>query len=147
MTSLVGYLTPCRSDGICALSMGKTVDSQEKKMQKPDTNANCMRVRLAGLRKALRIDFEEVLVRALEKYQMIQRICGFSARIPYLKMRFEIRRTNHQFRGDGRLQGISKLMGILREASSPSSYRSESIGQALLPAMRPSSCARLSIPS
>ena len=77
MTSLVGYRTPCRNEGMCVLSVGKIEDSQEKKMQKPDTNANCIRVRVAGLRKALRIDFEEVLVRALEKYQMIQRTCGF----------------------------------------------------------------------
>lgn len=49
------------------------MESQEKKMQKDETNANCMRVSVAGLGRALRMDFEEVFVRALEKYQMIQR--------------------------------------------------------------------------
>jgi hypothetical protein len=35
-----------------------------------------MRVSVAGLGKELRMDFEEVLVRALEKYQIKHRIYG-----------------------------------------------------------------------
>lgn len=54
---------------------GQTVESQEKKRQNDDTNPNWMRVSVAGLGKELRIDFEEVLVSALDKYQMMHRIC------------------------------------------------------------------------
>ena len=50
-------------------------ESQAKNIQYSATNANCMRVRVAGLGKALSMDFEEVFVRALEKYHMIHSIC------------------------------------------------------------------------
>jgi hypothetical protein len=43
-------------------------------MQKEATNANWIRVRVAGFGKALRMAFEEVLVRALDIYQMMQSI-------------------------------------------------------------------------
>lgn len=53
---------------------GNTVDSQENRTQKNATKANCIRVRVAGFGKALRMDFEEVFVRALEVYHIIQRV-------------------------------------------------------------------------
>lgn len=53
---------------------GKTEANQEKNIQNVATKANWMRVRVAGLGKALRIDLEDVFVRALEKYQMIQSV-------------------------------------------------------------------------
>jgi hypothetical protein len=59
------------------LSQGKIVESQEKRRQKLATKPNCMRVRVAGLGKALRMDFEEVFVKALERYHIIQRIYGY----------------------------------------------------------------------
>lgn len=43
-------------------------------MQNVATKANWIRVRVAGLGKALRMLFEEVLVKALEKYQIMQRV-------------------------------------------------------------------------
>lgn len=49
-------------------------ESQEKKRQRKATKKNCMRVRVAGLGKALRMDFEEVFVRALDMYHITQRI-------------------------------------------------------------------------
>lgn len=49
---------------------GQTVASHEKKTQYDATKPNCMRVRVAGLGKELRMDFEEVLVKALEKYHI-----------------------------------------------------------------------------
>jgi hypothetical protein len=54
--------------------MGKMVASHEKKMQKEATKANWIRVSVAGLGNALRIAFEDVLVRALDIYQTMQRI-------------------------------------------------------------------------
>ena len=75
MTSRVGDRMPCRRAGILFLSSGKIVDSQEKNMQKVATNANCMSVRVAGFGNAFRIDFEEVFVKALDMYHIMQRIC------------------------------------------------------------------------
>jgi hypothetical protein len=77
MTSRVGYRIPCRSAGMFLLSHGKIVESQEKRRQKLATKPNWMRVRVAGLGKALRMDFEEVFVKALERYHIIQRIYGY----------------------------------------------------------------------
>jgi hypothetical protein len=70
---------PCRNAGIAFLRLGNSVASHEKKRQNDATNANCIRVRVAGLGKALRIDFEDVLVKAEEKYHTIHRICTVSA--------------------------------------------------------------------
>jgi hypothetical protein len=61
---------------MCTLREGKMVESQEKKTQNEATKPNCTRVRVAGLGKELRMVFEEVLVKALDKYQMKQRIYG-----------------------------------------------------------------------
>jgi hypothetical protein len=67
---------PFRKGGTRGLSVGKMVESQEQKMQEDDTKANWMRVRVTGLSNVLRMDFEEVFVRALDKYQIMQRIYG-----------------------------------------------------------------------
>lgn len=53
------------------------VDSQEKKRQRKATKKNWMSVRVAGLGKAMRMDFEEVFVKALDMYHITQRICGY----------------------------------------------------------------------
>ena len=50
------------------------VANQAKKRQYIATKPNCMRVSVAGLEKAFRMALEEVFVRALEKYHIIQRI-------------------------------------------------------------------------
>ncbi len=50
------------------------VDSHEKRTQKNATKANCIKVRVAGFGKAFRMDLEEVFVRALEVYHIIQRV-------------------------------------------------------------------------
>ena len=55
--------------GILALRLGKSVDIYAKNRHHPETKANCMIVRVIGLGKALRIDFDEVLVKAELKYQ------------------------------------------------------------------------------
>jgi hypothetical protein len=57
------------------LSTGNAEASQAKRRQYDATNANWMRVRVAGLGHAVRIDFEDVLVRADEAYHMTQRVC------------------------------------------------------------------------
>jgi len=54
------------------------VDSHEKHMQREETNANWIKVRVAGLGKALRIAFDEVFVSALDRYQTIDRIYGIN---------------------------------------------------------------------
>lgn len=74
MTSRLGYRILCLRAGTWVCSAGNTVANQEKNRQKVATKPNCISVRVAGFGKAIRIDFEEVFVRALEKYQMMQRI-------------------------------------------------------------------------
>jgi hypothetical protein len=54
--------------------MGKMVASHEKNMHREATNANWIKVSVAGLGKALRMAFEEVFVRALDRYHIMQRI-------------------------------------------------------------------------
>ena len=56
------------------MRLGNILASHEKKRQNDATNANCIRVRVAGLGNAFKIDFEEVFVKAEEKYQIIQSI-------------------------------------------------------------------------
>ena len=51
------------------------VASHAMAMQSVETKANCTRVRVAGMLKALRIDFEEVLVKADDMYHAMQSIC------------------------------------------------------------------------
>jgi len=76
ITSREGARMPCRRDGTLAFKAGNTVASHEKKMQKEETKANWIRVRVAGLGSALRIDFDDVFVKALDRYQIIHRICA-----------------------------------------------------------------------
>lgn len=56
------------------LRTGNIVASQAMNTQSDDTKANWTSVRVAGMLKALRIDFDEVLVKAEEKYHVMQRI-------------------------------------------------------------------------
>lgn len=59
--------------GILVLRPGKRVARYAKKRHHPETKANCIMVRVIGFGKALRIDFDEVFVRAELKYQTRQR--------------------------------------------------------------------------
>ncbi len=59
---------------MCLWNIGKMVASHEKKMQKEATKANWISVSVAGFGNALRIALEDVFVRALDMYQIIQRI-------------------------------------------------------------------------
>jgi hypothetical protein len=65
---------PCRRAGMVFLRLGNILASQEKKRQNDATKANCTRVSVAGFWKAFKMDFEDVLVSAEKKYQMIQSI-------------------------------------------------------------------------
>jgi mRNA-degrading endonuclease RelE of RelBE toxin-antitoxin system len=65
---------PWRKACILRGRAGNRVDSQEKRIQKKATNANCIKVRVAGFGKAFKMDLEDVFVRALEVYHTIQRI-------------------------------------------------------------------------
>ena len=64
-------------------SIGKIVDSHEKHIQREETKANWIKVRVAGLGKAFRMAFEEVFVSALDKYQTIERIYGINQWVFY----------------------------------------------------------------
>lgn len=76
ITSLDGYRIPCRKACMFLGRAGNIVASHENSMQKKATNANWISVRVAGFGKALRMDFDEVFVRALEVYHIIQRVYG-----------------------------------------------------------------------
>jgi hypothetical protein len=53
---------------------GKLLASAEKRRQYDATKPNCMSVRVAGFGKAIKMLFEEVLVRADERYQIMQSV-------------------------------------------------------------------------
>lgn len=59
---------PCLRAGMAFLRFGKMDASHEKSKQKPATNANCISVSVAGFENELRIDFDEVFVRAEDIY-------------------------------------------------------------------------------
>jgi hypothetical protein len=65
------------------------VDSHEKHMQREETKANWIKVRVAGLGKALRMAFEEVFVRALDRYQTMERIYSTNQRKLYVGSRVD----------------------------------------------------------
>src|SRR5690349_9225399 len=54
---------------------GKTLASHADRIHRNETKANWTRVRVAGISKALRMDLDEVLVRAEDVYHRRQRIC------------------------------------------------------------------------
>jgi hypothetical protein len=64
-----------RKAGTAARSFGKVEESHENKRQYKDTRANCMRVNVAGLSKALSMDLDEVFVRADDQYHITQSAC------------------------------------------------------------------------
>lgn len=66
----MGYLSAV----IWVRNTGKTIASHAITMHSDETKANCTRVSVAGLSKAIRIDLEDVLVRAEEVYHMRHRI-------------------------------------------------------------------------
>ena len=72
ITSRLGYRIPFLSAGMAVLRRGKRRASNAKHKHHPETRANCIIVRVIGLGKALRMDLEEVLVRAELKYQIRQ---------------------------------------------------------------------------
>ena len=73
MTSRVGARMPCFNAGMAVLIEGYRWARYAKKTHQVDTKANWTSVRVIGLGKAFRIDFEEVLVRAELMYQTRQR--------------------------------------------------------------------------
>lgn len=70
MTSLDGYLMGCFRAGIEVRIRGNLDASHENSKQYTATKANCSIVRVAGLSKAVRIDLDEVFVRAEDQYQV-----------------------------------------------------------------------------
>lgn len=55
------------------LRLGKTSARYAKRMHHRETKANCTIVRVTGCGNAMRIDFEDVFVRAEVRYQMTHR--------------------------------------------------------------------------
>ena len=60
---------PFRRAGIAVFRRGNRRASHARKRHQPETKANCMIVSVIGLGKALRMDLEDVLVKAELKYQ------------------------------------------------------------------------------
>ena len=70
MTSLLGYLIPCLSAGTAVFRAGKRCARYAEKIHQPETKANWTMLRVTGCGKALRMDFEDVFVRAEVMYQI-----------------------------------------------------------------------------
>lgn len=70
---MLGYLMPCFNAGTAVLILGNVDASQANNRQNVDTKANCTSVSVAGLSNAMRIDFDDVLVKADEVYHITQR--------------------------------------------------------------------------
>ena len=74
-TSQEGFRSPFFNAGMDLLSPGNNVDSDVRMKHQSETEANWMMVKVAGFGKALRIDLDEVLVRADVRYQTMQSAC------------------------------------------------------------------------
>lgn len=68
MTSLVGLRMGCFRAVILVRSTGNTTASLARLRHRADTKANWTRVNVAGISNALRMDLDEVLVRADDVY-------------------------------------------------------------------------------
>lgn len=64
---------PCLRIGTLCRSLGITVDRYTSRRHQNDTNANWIMVNVIGIGRAFKIDFEDVLVSADVRYQIIQR--------------------------------------------------------------------------
>lgn len=64
---------PCLRIGTLCRSLGITVDRYTSSRHQNDTNANWMMVKVIGIGRAFKMDFEDVLVSADVRYQIIQR--------------------------------------------------------------------------
>jgi hypothetical protein len=113
---------------MCTLREGKIVESQEKKTQNEATKPNCTRVRVAGLGKELRMVFVEVFVKALDKYQMKQRIYGSVSKTGTVDGGV----TDNQSGGNRRFERIRDLVDVGIDAPFSGPYCSKGIPQALL---------------
>ena len=71
-TSQEGLRSPFFNAGIDLFSPGKSVEIDVRMKHHSETEANWMMVKVAGFGKALRIDLDEVLVRAEVMYQTMQ---------------------------------------------------------------------------
>lgn len=60
--------------GMAFFMAGKLSASAEKRRQYEETNPNCMSVKVAGFGKAIKMVFEEVFVRAEDRYQTMQSV-------------------------------------------------------------------------
>lgn len=117
MTSREGALIGYFSAGTASLSRGKVDASHENSMQYVDTKANWMRVKVAGLSKAVRIVLEEVLVRAEDQYHMTQspyRGGKISTRSFLLSQGRQA--TYNQLPRKGCAESLGELVGVLAHA-------------------------------
>jgi len=71
-TSNEGFRNPFLRGGILRFSDGKMEAKDARMKHHIDTEANWIMVNVAGLSKALRMDFDEVLVRAEVMYHPMQ---------------------------------------------------------------------------
>lgn len=70
MTSRDGGAMPFRRAGIAVFREGKMAEQYVIRRHHRETNTNCIRVRVTGFGRALRIDFDDVLVTAEVIYQI-----------------------------------------------------------------------------
>jgi hypothetical protein len=68
MISMDGVLIGCFKAVIFVLSTGNIDAIFASSIQRPDTKANCTKVKVAGMSNAFNIDFEDVLVSADDVY-------------------------------------------------------------------------------
>lgn len=94
MTSRLGYLILCFKKGMATCSRGKVRARPAEMMHQAETKANCMMVKVTGFGYTVRIDFEDVFVRAELKYQTRQRTFSHLA---YLHGKTELLQTHDEF--------------------------------------------------
>lgn len=138
-TCFVGFRIGCLRTVNLVLRTGKMVASQARNMHSDETNANWMMVRVAGLSKAFKMDFDDVLVMAEDAYHITQRNYSPDISITVSIGGAETGRRGRiaydELWGDWRAQSISNFVSILANAATAMSNMMKSFRETLLSTM------------
>jgi hypothetical protein len=131
MSSFDGDRIPYFKNGIVCFKRGNLRAAAASTRHHPETKANCTVVRVTGCGSAVRMAFDDMLVKMEVMYQTPQSICAGQHSGP----RCALCRTYNEPRGQRHLERICKLMCVLADTRFPCPYGANSLTQALLSAV------------
>jgi hypothetical protein len=131
MSSFDGGRIPYFRKGIVCFMRGNLRAAAASTRHHPDTKANCTVVRVTGCGSAVRMAFEDMLVKMEVMYQTAQSICAGQHSGPHCAL---CRTYNEPWR-QRHLERVCNLVHVLADTRFPCPYRADSLTQALLSAV------------